>query len=235
MASLVNVKDLYNSIALATGFPLYTNETDTPNTTQFLLEVINEALHSLIDELNTNANILQRENRIVTVPGQQMYPVNGVVRNIQITDKKGRIYPINYLDRTNFLMKTQSSTPQGMPRGYAINKGYIKLYPIPDDAYNIDVTISIKDLVLSNNDTFRNTVQTVDDSIMCDQEFAVLIKLRAMVLIYMRCASPLTNIYNQICQKRFLTYQEHDYGSNEAQRGPWRDGGHYNSERGLLG
>ena len=36
MATLV--KDLYNELAVMTGFPLFTSETDTPDTTRFLLQ-----------------------------------------------------------------------------------------------------------------------------------------------------------------------------------------------------
>ena len=34
------VKDMYDSLALKTGFPVYTNDTDCPDINRFLLEMI---------------------------------------------------------------------------------------------------------------------------------------------------------------------------------------------------
>ena len=43
------VKDMYDSLALKTGFPVYTNDTDCPDINRFLLEMISEGLQSTID------------------------------------------------------------------------------------------------------------------------------------------------------------------------------------------
>ena len=39
MASLIKVLDLYNDVATATGFPLYTNDSDTPDITRFAYNI----------------------------------------------------------------------------------------------------------------------------------------------------------------------------------------------------
>ena len=56
------VKDLYDKLAIKTGFPLYTNEFDTPDITRFLLDVLSEALQSTIDSLYISNNILERND-----------------------------------------------------------------------------------------------------------------------------------------------------------------------------
>ena len=53
----VLVKDLYNRLAINTGFPLYTNETDVPDINRFLLEQLSEALLNIIDNCYICNNI----------------------------------------------------------------------------------------------------------------------------------------------------------------------------------
>ena len=47
MAKLV--EDMYNELAVITGFPTYLNETNTPDTTKFLLQALSHALQNTID------------------------------------------------------------------------------------------------------------------------------------------------------------------------------------------
>ena len=54
------VKDIYDKVALMTGFPVYTNETDTPETTRFLVEMISQSLQNVIADLYTTNNVLER-------------------------------------------------------------------------------------------------------------------------------------------------------------------------------
>lgn len=235
MASLVKVKDLYDDIAVITGFPKYTNATDTPDINRFILEMINEGVSSLIDVLNTNNNALQKEDRIVTTPGKYMYAFEGIVKHIEITDDKGRIHRVTYKDNDDFYATPQTDARRGLPRQYVISNGYIKLLPTPDKVYNIKVITSTNDIVLSDSDVRRSSVSHINDSLMCTQDLANLVKLRTCALIFMRCNSPLTQVYAELANARMKTYTEMDYGSNEAQRGYDRSAGHYDSNRGLLG
>lgn len=235
MASLINVKDLYNSVAIATGFPRYTNDTDTPDITRFILEMISEGLHSTLDLLSTNAATLERENRIVTIPEKDQYAVDGIVKHIEVMDERGRMKRVNYSDTFDPMKTQDKEVEKGFPRTYVMNGGYIKLIPIPDKAYEIKAVLSSSDLVLTNNDTFNSSVTDIEDSIIGTQDFGVLVKLRTIALILMRCMSPQAQIYSQLSMERLKSYIEKDIGSVEGNRGMQRSGGHYDVRRGLLG
>lgn len=235
MASLINVKDLYNSVAVATGFPRYTNDTDTPDITRFILEMISEGLHSTLDLLSTNAATLERENRIVTIPEKDQYAVDGIVKHIEVMDERGRMKRVNYSDTFDPMKTQDKEVEKGFPRAYVMNGGYIKLIPIPDKAYEVKAILSSSDLVLTNNDTFNSSVTDIEDSIIGTQEFGVLVKLRTIALILMRCMSPQAQIYSQLSMERLKSYIEKDIGSVEGNRGMQRSGGHYDVRRGLLG
>ena len=59
------VKDIYDKVALLTGFPVYTNATDTPETTRFIVEMISQALQNVIGDLYTSNNVLERNDTII--------------------------------------------------------------------------------------------------------------------------------------------------------------------------
>ena len=80
----VLVKDLYNRLAINTGFPLYTNETDTPDINRFLLEQLSEALLNTIDNCYICNNVLERVDTITTTKFKDEYGVDGVIKNVQL-------------------------------------------------------------------------------------------------------------------------------------------------------
>ena len=164
-----------------------------------------------------------------------MYAFDGVIKHMEVTDSRGRIHRITYKDNDDFLATPQTGARQGLPRQYVISNGYIKLLPTPDKAYNIKIITSTNDIVLSDSDVRRSSVSHINDSLMCTQDLANLIKLRACSLIFLRCNSPLAQVYAELANARLSTYTEIDYGSNEAQRGYDRSAGHYDAGRGLLG
>ncbi|MCM1324133.1 MAG: hypothetical protein NC218_08220 [Acetobacter sp.] len=234
MASLINVKELYNEVAVATGFPTYTNDTDTPDITRFLLEMISEGLHSTLDLISTNANTVQRENRIITIPGQDKYSVDGIVKHLELIDDRGRIHRIPYNDMADPMRTLDKKVDKGMPRSYVISGGYIKLMPIPEKKYELRAVLSSSDLVLSNNDTYKNRVTDIEDVIIGTQDFATCVKMRTIALLLMRCMSPQAQIYSGLSIERVKSYIEKDIGSVEGNRGMRRSGGHYDVRRGLL-
>lgn len=234
MASLINVKDLYDQVAIATGFPRYTNDTDTPDITRFILEMITEGLHSTLDLLSTNSATMQRENRIVTIPEQDKYSVDGIVKHLEVKDEYGRIHRINYNDRADIMRTQDSKVCRGLPHSYVMDGGYIKLIPVPDKAYEIKAILSSSHLVLSDNDTYKTSVTDINDSIIGTADFEVCLKLGTIALILMRCLSPQATVYAQLRAERIKSYIEKDIGSVEGNRGMRRSGGHYNVRRGLL-
>lgn len=230
------VRDMYDDLALITGFPIYTNDTDKPDTDRFILHCLTEGLHNIIDNIYTNNNVVERNDVIVTTPNEQLYGINGTIKNLQIVTKRGDIKRLPYLDRVNKDMElnTDDKCSFGEPRGYTIKNGYIKLYPIPDDSYTIKATLSTKNLIISNNDSYKNQFTDINDALLADNEFCDLVVLRAAVLIFARAQNANAQIYSEICNKRMMDYIERDYKSTEAQRGYERNAGHYRSDRGLL-
>lgn len=234
MASLISVKDLYNEVAVATGFPRYTNDTDTPDITRFLLEMISEGLHSFLDIMSTNSNFVQRENKIVTTPGRDTYAVDGIVKHLEVKDASGKVHRVMYDDMADTMRTLDKETEKGLPRAYVISGGYIKLLPVPDKKYEMKAVLSSSHLVLSNNDTYNNSVTDINDVIIGTKDMATCVKLRTIALILMRCMSPQAQIYADLSVERIKSYIEKDIGSTEANRGMRRSGGHYDVRRGLL-
>lgn len=235
MASLIRVLDIYNDVAVATGFPLYTNDTDTPDITRFLLNTISHAVGNTIDSLYINNNALERKLAIVTNEGEDMYAINGLIKHIDYVDDRGVVRQIKYNNRTDYMATTvDDEEHRGEPRTYTISRGYIRLNPIPDKEYKINVTVSTIDLVLSDNDVFRSTITDINDSVIATQELANVITLRAISLILLRCQNPAAQIYADLANQRTKTFIENDYGSREAKRGFSRRVGHYDPEKGLL-
>lgn len=233
MATLV--KDLYNELAIMTGFPLYSNETDTVDTTRFLLQCISLALQNVIDGLYTCNNVLERTDTIHTIKGQSLYGVDGIIKTVQIKDNNtGKYKRLDFL--YDFDKDTQdANVTNGKPNGYTMLKGQLRLVPIPDDNYEIKLTLSTTNLVWSNDDVSKISVTDIEDKIMGSQEFCNIVLLRAAALIFTRCQNANASIYNQICQQRMQTMLERDNGTIEDNRVWDRRAGHYNPERGLLG
>ena len=233
MATLV--KDLYDELAIITGFPLYSNETDSPDTTRFLLQCISLALQNVIDGLYTCNNILERTDTIHTIKDQSLYGVDGIIKTAQIKDNKtGQYKRLNFL--YDFDKDTQDANVHtGKPNGYTMLKGQLRLVPIPDDDYEIKLTLSTTNLVWSNNDVSKIGVTSIEDKVMASDEFCNVVVLRAAALIFSRCQNANTSIYNQICQQRMQTMLERDNGTIEDNKVWDRRAGHYNPERGLLG
>lgn len=233
MATLV--KDLYNELAIMTGFPLYSNETDTVDTTRFLLQCISLALQNVIDGLYTCNNVLERTDTIHTIKGQSLYGVDGIIKSVQLKDNKtGKYKRLNFL--YDFDKDTQDvNMTNGKPDGYTMLKGQLRLVPIPDDEYEIKLTLSTTNLVWSNEDVSKISVTDIEDKIIASQEFCNIVLLRAAALIFTRCQNTNASIYNQICQQRMQTMLERDNGTIEDNKVWDRRAGHYNPERGLLG
>lgn len=238
MASLIKVLDLYNDIATATGFPQYTNETDTPDITRFLLEMITEGLHSTLDNLYINNNALERTDIIKVEPTKDQYSFQGIIKHIDLVQPDGYVKPLVYNNVVDFHRVNPENSEilhKGEPSSYVIKNGYIKLFPFPDKKYKLILTMSSKDIVLSNEDVYQVSVKSIDDSIIGTKEFETCVKLRTIALIYIKCNNQLSQLYSQLANERLKAYIESDYGSNQADRINNPSAGHYNARRGLLG
>ena len=242
----VLVKDLYNRLAIATGFPLYTNETDTPDINRFLLEQLSEALLSTIDGCYICNNVLERTDTITTSKFKDEYGVDGIIKNVQLI-QKGNNIALKYNQRINpydeieheVLEEDKDGNPTklkgtGIPKEYIIRNGYLKLLPMPDDEYTIKLTLSTTDLVSTNNDEYRDRIESVDDSILASNRFCDLVLLKACVLVFTRLQNSNVQYYLQLLDGRMKTFLEHDIGSTEIMRGYDRQAGHYNYRGGLL-
>lgn len=245
--SIKSVKDIYNRVAINTGFPIYSNDTDTPDINRFLLQCISEALHALIDRLYISNNVLERKDVIKTIEGEELYGIDGIVKKAQLV-KNGKIKQLPYLNNfpkdkiTPFKVEkneegnvTAYTKDMGEPHGYIIESGYLRLIPCPDKEYTVHLTLSTTDLVMSDNDAYRETVESIDDNIIADDRFCNLIILMASMLIFSRCQNANSQIYATLLEDRVRTYIERDYGSSEASRLYNRRQGHYDPKRGLLG
>ena len=226
------VKDMYDRLALITAFPIYTNETDTPEINRFLLEMLSEALQNTIDNLYISNNVLERNDTITTTPNRALYGIEGIIKNIQLVKDDGRAIQIRYDDCANPNDVTDEKV--GEPRRYVIKNGYLKLLPTPDKAYTIKVCVSTTDLVMANDDTSRTFVRNINDSIMANDRFCNLVVVKAAELIFARLQNPNVQIFSRLYEDNLKTFLEHDLKSLEAQRGFIRRAGHYNPERGLL-
>ncbi len=247
MSSNKLVKDIYNKVAVITAFPVYTNETDTPDITRFIIQCISEALHAMIDRLYISNNVLERKDTIVTIPDTEHYGISGIIKKAQMVDEKGQIVQLPYLNRfdkdkiTSHFVKDEETGEMvevkktGKPRGYIIEGGYMRLIPCPDKEYTVKLTLSTTSLVAADDDSRRDTVESVEDRILADDRFCNLIILMAATLIFTRCQNANAQIYSALLEERVKTYLERDFGSSEANRLYNRKQGHYNPRRGLLG
>lgn len=226
------VRDLYDRLALITAFPVYTNETDTPEINRFLLEMLSEALQNTIDNLYISNNVLERNDTITTTPDRALYGIEGIIKNIQLVKDNGQAIQIRYDDCVNPNDVTDEKV--GEPRRYVIKNGYLKLLPTPDKAYTIKVCVSTTDLVMADNDTSRPYIRSINDSIMANDRFCNLVVVKAAELIFARLQNPNVQIFSRLYEDNLKTFLEHDLKSLEAQRGFIRRAGHYNPERGLL-
>lgn len=247
MSNIKRVKEIYDRVAIITGFPLYSNETDTPDINRFILQIISEALHALIDRLYVNNNILERKNTIVTTPNEELYGIAGIVKKAQLVNAKGEVKQLPYLNKfpkdkitSKFVENKLTGGIEevkrvGTPDGYIIESGYLRLIPCPDREYTVKLTLSTTDLVMSDNDEYRETVESVEDRVLADDRFCNLIIIQAAALVFARCQNANAQIYMQLLEERIKTYIERDFGSNEAERLYNRHQGNYNPKRGLLG
>ena len=225
------VKDMYDSLALKTGFPAYTNDTDCPDINRFLLEMISEGLQSTIDNLYISNNVLERNDTIKTIPNKNNYGIEGLIKNIQIQGDNGCYDPLQYNDYAN---PNDLNEEFGRPESYVIKNGYLKLLPTPDAEYTIKICVSTTDLVMSDDDTSRTSVTHINDSIMASDRFCDLVVLKAAGLTFARLQNATAEIYAGLYEARLKTFLEHDIGTIEAQRGHIRGGGHYDSRFGLI-
>ena len=229
------VKDLYNELAIITGFPLYTNETDTPDSTRFLLQALSHALQNIIDGLYTANNVLERTDTIRTNEGQSLYGVDGIIKNAQIKDERtGKYRKLKFLAEFDKDVQDENVSTNE-PSGYVMKNMQMRLVPIPDKEYEIKLTLSTTNLVWSNNDISKISITSIDDTVMANEEFCNVVVLRAAALVFARCQNANSQMYNQICEKRMQTMLERDNGTTEDWKVWDRNAGHYNPEQGLLG
>lgn len=241
------VKDLYNRLAIITGFPVYTNATDTPDTTRLLLQVLSDGLQGVIDNLYISNNVLQRTDTIITMKDQDLYGISGIIKNLQLIDELGKAIRLPYNDIVNpnmeseYIIEKDEETGiekkiyrNGKPVCYVISNGYLKLLPMPDKEYTIKATLSTTDLVWADNNEARDSIEDIEDIILADRKFCDLVVLRAAALLFMRAANNNSQIYTNLFNERLATYLEHDIKTSEAQRGFIRRAGHYDPRRGLL-
>ncbi|MBQ2350085.1 MAG: hypothetical protein II393_02295 [Cytophagales bacterium] len=231
------IETMYNKLAINTGFPLYIDETSTPESTQFLLEMLNQALLNTIDNIYISNNVLERTDRIVTTPGKDHYAIEGMVKNIQYSrdassQLRGVRIPFLYnVDVTNQIPRMDT---KGYPKGYCIDKGDIRLFPIPDKVYPIEVTVSTTDLVWANDDSSRNSIEDIKDSLMASKDFCELVVLRACAFTMARCQNPLSEFYNNLYEQRRKMFIERDSRSFEKPHLYNPIKGHYNPRKGLI-
>ena len=228
---------MYNRLAILTGFPQYTNDTDTPDITRTLLEYISQGLQNVIDSIYTVNNVLERFDTIVVKEGQDEVGIEGIIKKAQLVDNN-KTFNLPYLegfDHNTYMTDEEKAKHKARPRGFVIRKGYMRLFPIPDKEYTIKVVLSTTDLVSSNDDTYKIGVDNVNDTVMADNKFCDLVILRAAVLLLARANNKAAEVMQGVYQARLMNYLEHDLKTTQANRFFDRSAGHYNSERGLLG
>lgn len=242
---MIPVKTLYDQLAVITGFPMYSSENETPDTTRFLLDVLSRALDSIVDILYTSNNIVERRDKIVTTADNNIYGIEGIVKTITVSAKdeqgnakttKNKVihYDNNFNPNLPFKFD-KDNYGSGEPDRYCISGGYLRLFPVPDKEYTLDLTLSTTRLVWSDNDASKPLITSINDCVLVDEEVAVALVLRAAALAFTRCRNSNAQIYQDLCMRRLQTLLERDYGSLEATRWLPRSGGNYNSRKGLLG
>lgn len=229
------VEDMYNELAIITGFPSYVNETNTPDTTRFLLQALSLGLQNTVDNLYNSNNVLERTDTLYTKEGQSLYGIEGLVKNLQMKDPVTNKYiRLPYIE--NFNKDVEDANIEiGKPRGYVIKKGYLRLIPIPDKEYEIKATLSSQHLVWSDNDISKIGITSINDAVMASEEFCNIVVLKAAVIVLMRCQNANAQIFSEICKKRMQKMISRDSGTMESFRVWDRNAGHYNIEKGLLG
>lgn len=231
------VKELYNKLALLTGFPMYTNDTDTPDITRTLLMYLSLGLHSVIDSLYIQNNVLERQDTIKVSKGQQEVGVEGIIKLLQLVDN-GKTFNLPYLNNFNqdtFLTEEEKAKNTKKPYGYTIRKGYVRLFPIPDKDYTLKVTVSTTDLIAKNDDSSSEEIDNINDAIMADNKFCELVVLRSAMLLLARANNAAAEIIAGTFRERFNNYIEHDLKTTQGNRFFDRNAGHFRIDRGLLG
>ena len=231
------VQNLYNKLALIAGFPVYTNDTDTPETTRFLLDCLSEGLHSVINNIYMQNNVLERTNTIKTTAGVDIYGIDGIIKNIQLVTP-AKVIKLEYMDNVNpdyEIPEEQKLKNTKQPTHYIIDKGYLRLYPIPDKSYTLKVTVSTTNLVWANNDSSRDSIEDINDSVMADTKFCKLVVLKAATLIFARAQNNLFTVYSKLYNDELRDYLERDLKTFESNRFLDRNAGHFRTDRGLLG
>lgn len=227
------VKDMYDKLALNTGFPIYTNDTDAPDINRFLLAMLNEGLYQAISNIYLCNNVLERKDALVTIKGKAEYGINGIIKHITMYDKNGKkLKDLPYLYNKN---PYDESDKQETPRGYVIRGGYLKLIDTPDDEYTLKMIISTTDLVFADDNTARSTIEHINDTVCASDEFCNIVICAASALVFARCQNANTTIYTQLADTKTKLFIEQDNASMEGIRGYNRNGGHYDNETGLLG
>lgn len=235
------VNTMYNKLALITGFPEYTNDTDTPEITRFLLQALSEGLHNVINNIYVSNNVLERTDQIVTIPGQDKYGIEGIIKQVQIIKPNGMVEVLPYADNLNqnsvITQQEIANNPNlsKRPSCYCIQNGYLRLFPIPDKAYRLNVTVSTTDLVWANDDSSRESIENINDSVMADRKFCNLVIIRAATLIFARAQNKNAEIYAQLFRDALADFLEHDLKTIQGTRFIERNAGHFRIDRGLLG
>lgn len=234
----MQVKTMYDKLAINTGFPLYENEDATPDTTRFLLEMLNQGLLNVIDNIYISNNVLERRDKIVTSPDVDHYAVEGMVKSIQYTTQnpyqlKGKFIRFdNRLDQPGQILQHELC---GFPHSYVIDRGDIRLLPVPDKTYELEITVSTTNLVWGNDDSSKGEITSVYDSILASKPFCDLVVLRACGFTMARCNNPLADFYNNLYTQRLENFVERDSHSLEQPKFYNPRKGHYEPRRGLLG
>ena len=233
------VETLYNKLAINTGFPLYIDATAAPDTTRFLLEMLNRALRDTIDNIYLSSNIIEKRDTITTVAGEDHYAIDGMVKSVQYTQDNtpvqlsGRIIPFNiYNDDPGVILRKNK---YGAPVTYVIDRGDIRFFPTPDKAYRIQVISSTTDLVWANDDSSRDSIESIEDSIAASKEFCEIVLLRACAFTLGRCNNRTAEFYSKLASDRLRVFMERDSNSLEKPHLYNPIKGHYNPRRGLLG
>lgn len=227
------VLDMYDKLALITGFPIYTNDTDCPDINRFLLEMLSEGLQSTIDQLYISNNVLERNDTLITIPEKNEYGIEGIIKNLQCIDPDTKkVTQVVYNDFVN--KDNEILCKSGTPRSYVIKNGYLKLLPTPDKAYTLRVCVSTTNLVMADDDVAKIGITHINDSVVASMRFCDLVILKAAALTFARCQNPNVELYSRLYEDRLRTFLEHDIGSMEAQRGYGREAGHYDNMRGLI-
>lgn len=182
-------------------------------------------------------NVLERTDTITTSEGIDIYGIEGIIKTVQLVSP-GRVRKLHYMDRvdSNYVIpeeKREANTRE--PYGYTIDKGYLRVFPIPDKAYKLKVTVSTSDLVWANDDTSRDSIEDINDSLMADRKFCNLVVMRAAIIIFARAQNNLFTVYQNLYQDELRDYLEHDLKTFEANRFFDRSAGHFDTHRGLLG